>query len=701
MNFKISISFFKSAFFVLVVVFSFSILIPKVLAHDDLKVDEISVFPATPAVNQYCQITIKIKNIGTRSLFTSIGFSSFGYQFYNFQQTNLEYQTPGQDHMLDKDGYLSYKFSGKFTQATTTVLSFTINKTQELTEEKIGDNGYTIKLYDDDTLTKKITVYGIGKTDLGIESIALDRNFPIAREPFSISVTVKNYGPITITDDTPLNKDNIRVNYPDFYLKSFTYEKPVKSDYCKRTTYLSACNTYASFDDPLNTGDEIIYTYNGYYERKSEKSFGFTVNSNNSVAEENQANNSTTTKFMVYDSGTDVDDVKIYDIAVQKISSSSATIFWQTDRKTIGQVLLRKKTIYAPDEFSPTTVFGLKHSVELKDLLPNTKHWLLIKATASTTPKFSEIQEFNMPASDIPIITTGPTVAVTGSNAKIAWQTNLLANSSVIYYKLSDKERLQLSNDTDTFEHEINLSNLASAAYEYYVISTSTLNWAVTSNKFTFRVGSITEEVSNPASNNQNPTATPITSITSGPPYKIKNKTLFNSLAGKIILKVEAKGEAYYINPINENMYFLGRPEDAFAVMREQGIGIANANLTLIPIGLTDSTGLDSDNDGLIDSLEDAIGTNKTKSDTDGDGYSDKDEIIRSYDPNGPGKTKIDSSFANRNKGKIFLQVENKGEAWYINRTDGQRYFLGRPADAFAVMRQLGTGISNKDFNNL
>ncbi|MEA2064813.1 MAG: hypothetical protein U9O66_00765 [Patescibacteria group bacterium] len=57
-------------------------------------------------------------------------------------------------------------------------------------------------------------------------------------------------------------------------------------------------------------------------------------------------------------------------------------------------------------------------------------------------------------------------------------------------------------------------------------------------------------------------------------------------------------------------------------------------------------------------------------------------------------------NLSDRLKGKILLQVESNGEAWYINPDNSNRYFLGRPADAFSVMRELGLGISNKDFNS-
>ena len=41
---------------------------------------------------------------------------------------------------------------------------------------------------------------------------------------------------------------------------------------------------------------------------------------------------------------------------------------------------------------------------------------------------------------------------------------------------------------------------------------------------------------------------------------------------------------AYYVNPLNLKMYYLGRPADAFSVMRSLGLGITNANLRQIEV---------------------------------------------------------------------------------------------------------------------
>ncbi|MCX6794960.1 MAG: hypothetical protein NTY31_03175 [Candidatus Falkowbacteria bacterium] len=56
-------------------------------------------------------------------------------------------------------------------------------------------------------------------------------------------------------------------------------------------------------------------------------------------------------------------------------------------------------------------------------------------------------------------------------------------------------------------------------------------------------------------------------------------------LAGRILLRVQAHGEAYYINPVDMKMNYMGRPADAFALMRKFGLGITNANLRQIGVG--------------------------------------------------------------------------------------------------------------------
>ena len=104
---------------------------------------------------------------------------------------------------------------------------------------------------------------------------------------------------------------------------------------------------------------------------------------------------------------------------------------------------------------------------------------------------------------------------------------------------------------------------------------------------------------------------------------------------GLILLQVEKNGEAYYIYPSDSKRYYLGRPDDAFNVMRKLGLGATHEfikNRTIYPTNVL---------------------------------------------------------------GKILIDVGDSGKAYYIYPKDKKAYYLGRPADAFQVMRNLGLGITN------
>lgn len=126
---------------------------------------------------------------------------------------------------------------------------------------------------------------------------------------------------------------------------------------------------------------------------------------------------------------------------------------------------------------------------------------------------------------------------------------------------------------------------------------------------------------------------------------------LAKKLAGRILLQVQRSGEAWYVHPKTFRLHYLGRPSDALRVMREQGIGIMNADLERIARAGESRAG--------------------------------------------------DTVFAKKHAGKIFLQIQGSGEAWYVHPLDLKRYFLGRPSDALAVMRTLGLGISNSDIEKI
>jgi len=110
------------------------------------------------------------------------------------------------------------------------------------------------------------------------------------------------------------------------------------------------------------------------------------------------------------------------------------------------------------------------------------------------------------------------------------------------------------------------------------------------------------------------------------------------NLNGRILLQVQDKGQAWYVNPVNSQRYYLGRPDDAFQVMRTLGLGVSNSDLAVF--------------------LKQA---------------------------------------PSRLAGRILLQVQDRGQAYYVDPTELKLYYLGRPTDAFNLMRSKGLGITNAD----
>lgn len=169
---------------------------------------------------------------------------------------------------------------------------------------------------------------------------------------------------------------------------------------------------------------------------------------------------------------------------------------------------------------------------------------------------------------------------------------------------------------------------------------------------------------------------------------------------GKIFLQVESHGEAWYIWPKDAKRYYLKDGPTAYEALRKLGLGITNKDLALIPVGLAGiDTGQDSDNDGLSDNLEKALGTDPNNKDSDHDAYPDGTEVKGDYNPLGAGKMKFDTKTSQRLEGQILLQVEGKGEAWYVK--GGKRYYMANGQDAYQIMRQLSIGITNADLGKI
>lgn len=194
--------------------------------------------------------------------------------------------------------------------------------------------------------------------------------------------------------------------------------------------------------------------------------------------------------------------------------------------------------------------------------------------------------------------------------------------------------------------------------------------------------------------------------LATGQRYKLTkpatSASLADKLSGKILLQVEERGEAWYVDTKTKLRYYMKDGTTAYNMMRKFGLGITTVDLEKIPIGLDERfEEYDYDGDMVFDKMEEALGTDMYNYDSDEDGYDDGVEALSGYDPLGPGRMNIDWNFANKLKGKILLQVESRGEAWYINPADGRRYYMQDGESAYEIMRFLSLGITNSDLEQI
>jgi len=111
------------------------------------------------------------------------------------------------------------------------------------------------------------------------------------------------------------------------------------------------------------------------------------------------------------------------------------------------------------------------------------------------------------------------------------------------------------------------------------------------------------------------------------------------NLNGRILIQVESHGEAWYVNPKDGLRYYLPNGDEAFKVMKTLGVGMSNYDIE---------------------------------------------------------RMKTNASFRKMFIGKILLQVESHGEAYYIS-FDNRYNYLKDGASALVVMKKLGLGITNKN----
>ncbi len=137
------------------------------------------------------------------------------------------------------------------------------------------------------------------------------------------------------------------------------------------------------------------------------------------------------------------------------------------------------------------------------------------------------------------------------------------------------------------------------------------------------------------------------------------DSSLIKRLTGYILIQSQEQGQAWYVNPADSKRYYMKNGSVAYSMMRSFGLGITDPDLEKIPF------------------------------------VNSEEEMSK--------KTSVCSSnkTANSVKGKILLQVQQHGEAWYVHPDKCYRIYMKDGDVAYKIMRFLSLGIAKQDLTKM
>lgn len=139
----------------------------------------------------------------------------------------------------------------------------------------------------------------------------------------------------------------------------------------------------------------------------------------------------------------------------------------------------------------------------------------------------------------------------------------------------------------------------------------------------------------------------------------VYDSALATRMHGRILLQVEEHGEAWYVRAKDSNRYYMKDGAAAYSIMRFFSQGITDADLAKIP-SVANTTAMKASSSACAS-----------------------------------------NALANRMRGEILLQVQQHGEAWYVDPVKCRAIYMKDGAVAYEAMRFLGLGILNRDLTKI
>ncbi len=183
---------------------------------------------------------------------------------------------------------------------------------------------------------------------------------------------------------------------------------------------------------------------------------------------------------------------------------------------------------------------------------------------------------------------------------------------------------------------------------------------------------------------------------------QLADNSLVERLQGRFVMRSESYGQIYYLHPGEKRIYYFSNSEDFLKLLGEEGRGISNILLSKIALDLSNLEGVDSDSDGLPDLWEDSLSTDINVADTDGDGFDDLEELNLGFSPWDKDRSmEVNLDIAESLSGFLLLQVESRGQVWYVSPVNNKRILLVDIDNILSILEKIALGISEKNYQRL
>ena len=700
----------------------------------DLSPEAITVSPEEPIVWTETEITLQARNTGTTAFTNPEIINDFFRMLGNFEASQELLPEVSASNPIEPGETYEIVYRGQYTKLGNQNLSFVVDPWDNLDELNEYNN----------SITARVSTSASSDIDLSIEDIDFESDNNLPNEVGILSVTLKNNG------DAITSSLGVYDVAQNFISKDFVFSGG-SNDYS-----VDRPNKHITSSYPFHAGDTLIMSWQGYFSSAGNKSLQCEVDKYNRIAETNEENNSLT-KVVVIGSDSassyavcDHNNDGLYNLSDIALFAGCQKTF---DADDDGDHDLTDVVLYASnhddqtwcEQYLPECAPEAEETPEHvtcdhnSDGLYNLTDIALFASCRNTfdadddgdhdltdvvlyasnhddqtwceqyLPECAPEAEADDYSDYLTIVRTRVD-QITQTSARVYWQASIGSMGEYRYATSMQGLNSVTWRSNNVFNHPdqtgnmfasmVTLSNLEPDTKYYVELKKFYMNgpnYVYGDNKIiTFITLSggddidVEDEVEEDIDDSPH---VPVTYV---------DQSLTNRLRGKILLQVEDHGEAWYVRPDNGRRMYMRDGSAAYGMMRNLGLGISNADLQKIPVGIEKRFEcLDSDGDGLCNKLEEGLGTDPNNSDSDGDGHDDGTEVSSNFDPLSTNKLFYDNSLINRLSGQILLQVESRGEAGYINPDDGKRYYMKDGPAAYQIMRFLSLGISNTDLSQI